>query len=232
MVINTNIGAIRGTRMLAESTGRLNSSLARLASGSKIVSPQDDAAGLAVATKFDAQIARNKSVQNNLSSALSYSQTQDGFLNKVSKALDRMSELATLALDATKSAGDKSNYETEFTDQSSYFSDIGTKDFKGVNLFDGVAMAVTKDSDVTTWTINASSLNGSDVQTIVGFAGQAATFAATTANAVATLKTAIEAVATHRAKVGANIQRISFTQEKVDILNENCLLYTSDAADE
>ena len=64
MVINTNIGAIRGTRMLAESTGRLNSSLARLASGSKIVSPQDDAAGLAVATKFDAQIQRNKSVQN------------------------------------------------------------------------------------------------------------------------------------------------------------------------
>ena len=167
MVINTNIGAIRGTRMLAESTGRLNSSLARLASGSKIVSPQDDAAGLAVATKFDAQIQRNKSVQNNLSSALSYSQTQDGFLNKVSKALDRMSELATLALDATKSASDKANYQTEFSDLRSYISDIGGKDFNGVNLFDGVAMAVTKDSDVTTWSLNASALNGSDVQTIV-----------------------------------------------------------------
>jgi flagellin len=35
------------------------------------------------------------------------------------------------------------------------------------------------------------------------------------------LKTAIESVATHRAKVGANIQRINFTQEQVDILNEN-----------
>jgi len=215
MVINTNVSALRGTRMLAESTGRLNTALARLASGSKIVQPQDDAAGLAVSTKFDAQINRNKSVQNNLSSALSYSQTQDGFLQKVSKALDRMSELSTLALDSTKSTADKANYNTEFTDLKTYISDIGTKDFNGVSLFSGSGLSVTKDSDVGTWTLNASALNGSDVTTVVG------TFTATTANAVATLKTAIESVATHRAKVGANIQRLQFTQEQVGILNEN-----------
>ena len=69
MVINTNIGAIRGSRMLRESNTQLNTSLARLASGSKIVTPQDDAAGLAVAAKFDAQIGRNRSVGNNLTSA-------------------------------------------------------------------------------------------------------------------------------------------------------------------
>ncbi|SVC64051.1 uncharacterized protein METZ01_LOCUS316905 [marine metagenome] len=215
MVINTNVSALRGTRMLAESTGRLNSALARLASGSKIVQPQDDAAGLAVSTKFDAQINRNKSVQNNLSSALSFSQTQDGFLQKVSKALDRMSELSTLALDTTKSTNDKANYNTEFTDLKAYISDIGTKDFNGVSLFNGSGLSVTKDSDVGTWSLNASALNGSDVTTVVG------TFTATTANAVATLKTAIESVATHRAKVGANIQRLQFTQEQVGILNEN-----------
>jgi flagellin len=221
MVINTNIGAIRGTRMLDESSRRLNQSLSRLASGSKLVSPNDDAAGLAVATKFDAQIARNTSVQNNLTGALSYSQTQDGFLQKVSGALDRMSELSTLALDSTKSSSDKANYETEFTDLRAYISDIGTKNFNGVSLFNGTGLAVTKDSDGGTWSLNASKLNGSDVQTVVGFAGQVSAFAATTANAVATLKTAIEAVATHRAKVGANIQRLQFTQEQVSILNEN-----------
>ena len=156
MVINTNVSALRGTRMLAESTGRLNTALARLASGSKIVQPQDDAAGLAVSTKFDAQINRNKSVQNNLSSALSFSQTQDGFLQKVSKALDRMSELSTLALDSTKSTNDKANYNTEFTDLKTYISDIGTKDFNGVSLFNGSGLSVTKDSDVGTWSLNAS----------------------------------------------------------------------------
>jgi len=215
MVINTNVSAIRGTRMLGESTGRLNKALARMASGSKIVSPEDDAAGLAVASKFDAQIARNKSVQNNLTSALSYSQTQDGFLQKVGKALDRMSELATLSMDATKSTSDKDNYNTEFVDLRNYISDIGLKDFNGVSLFSGTGLDVTKDSDGGTWTLNASALNGSDVTTVIG------TFTATTANAVATLKTAIESVATHRAKVGANVQRLSFTQEQVNILNEN-----------
>ena len=215
MVINTNVSAIRGTRMLSESSNRLNTVLARLASGSKIVSPQDDAAGLAVATKFDAQIARNKSVQNNLTSALSYSQTQDGFLQKIGRALDRMSELATLSLDVTKSTSDKENYNTEFADLKNYISDIGLKDFNGVSLFHGTGLDVTKDSDGGTWSLNASNLNGSDVTTVIG------TFTSTTASAVATLKTAIESVATHRAKVGANIQRLQFTQEQVGILNEN-----------
>jgi|TARA_B100000676_G_scaffold233812_1_gene233224 flagellin len=216
MVINTNTAAIRGARMLGESTDRLNSALARLASGSKIVSPQDDAAGLAVASKFDAQIQRNKGVQNNLTSALSYSQTQDGFLQKVGKALDRMSELSTLALDTTKSTADKSNYNTEFTDLKNYISDIGIKEFNGVSLFNGTGLSVTKDSDGGTWTLNASGLNSSDISSVI-----ASAFAVTSSAAVSTLKTAIENVATHRAKVGANIQRLQFTQEQVSILNEN-----------
>jgi len=76
-------------------------------------------------------------------------------------------------------------------------------------------LAVTKDSDGGTWSLNASALNGSDVTTVIG------TFTSTTAGAVSALKTAIESVATHRAKVGANIQRLTFTQEQVNILNEN-----------
>ena len=216
MVINTNTAAIRGSRMLGESTQRLNTALARLASGTKIVSPQDDAAGLAVASKFDAQIQRNRGVQNNLTSAVSYSQTQDGFLQKVGKALDRMSELATLALDGTKSAADKANYQTEFADLKSYVSDIGLKEFNGVSLFNGTGLSVTKDSDGNTWTLNASSLNAVDITSVI-----AADFAVTSSSAVSTMKTAIENVATHRAKVGANIQRLQFTQEQVSILNEN-----------
>ena len=216
MVINTNTAAIRGSRMLGESTQKLNTALARLASGTKIVSPQDDAAGLAVASKFDAQIQRNRGVQNNLTSALSYSQTQDGFLQKVGKALDRLSELATLALDGTKSADDKANYQTEFGDLKSYISDIGLKEFNGVSLFNGTGLSVTKDSDGNTWTLNASGLNSSDINSVI-----ASAFAVTSSAAVSTLKTAIENVATHRAKVGANIQRLQFTQEQVSILNEN-----------
>ena len=216
MVINTNMGALSTMRTLTENTGNLNKALSRLASGSKIVNPADDAAGLAVASKFDAQISRNRGVGNNLTSSLSYSQTQDGFLQKVGKALDRMSELATLALDGTKSTADKTNYNTEFTELKNYISDIGTKDFNGVSLFSGSALAVTKDSDGNTWSLNASSLNAVDVTSVI-----ASAFNVTSSSAVATIKTAIENVATHRAKVGANIQRLQFTQEQVSILNEN-----------
>ena len=214
MVINTNIGAGRTSRLLAESTSKLNGSLQRLASGSRIIEPQDDAAGLAVATKFNAAISRNDAVQNNLSSALSYSQTQDGFLQKVSKALDRMSELMTLSADATKSTSDKENYLTEFTDLKDYISDIGTKDFNGVSLFDGTSMNVTKDSDANTWSLNASALNGADLVSVI-----ASGFVVT--STLATMTTAIESVSTHRAQVGANIQRLQLTNEQVGILNEN-----------
>ena len=214
MVINTNIGAARTSRLLQESTSNLNSALARLASGSKIINPQDDAGGLAVATKFEAAISRNNAVSNNITSSLSYSQTQDGFLQKVSKALDRMSELMTLALDATKSTNDKTNYNTEFTDLKNYISDIGTKEFNGVSLFDGTAMSVTKDSDGNTWDLNASDLNDSDIASVI-----ASGFVVT--STLATLTTSIENVSTHRAKVGANIQRLQLTNEQVGILNEN-----------
>ena len=214
MVINTNIGAARTSRLLAESTSNLNNALARLASGSRIVNPQDDAGGLAVATKFEAAISRNNAVVNNITSALSYSQTQDGFLQKVSKALDRMSELMTLSLDATKSTNDKSNYNVEFTDLKNYISDIGTKEFNGVSLFDGTAMAVTKDSDGNTWSLNASDLNDTDITSVI-----ASGFVVT--STLSTLTTAVENVATHRAKLGANIQRLQLTNEQVGILNEN-----------
>ncbi len=226
MVINTNISAGRTSRLLEESSSKLNGALSRLASGSKIVEPQDDAAGLAVATKFNAAINRNNAVQNNLSSALSYSQTQDGFLQKVSKALERMSVLATLAEDETKSSSDVANYETEFADLKVYISDIGTKDFNGVSLFDGEDLNVTLDSDANVWELNDSDLNDEEIDDVIDNS-----FSVTSWNTEEVLQDAIEDVATHRAQIGANIQRIQFTQEQVNVLNENLAISVSRIAD-
>ena len=135
MVINTNIAAMAASRTLAKSTNSLSSSLARLSSGSKIVSPEDDAAGLAQSIRFDAQINRNHAVQSNLTNAISFSQTQDGFLTKAQSALDRMSELSVLSQDMTKTNTDRSNYSVEFVQLQNYLSAIGTKNFNGVTLF-------------------------------------------------------------------------------------------------
>src|SRR3954470_20729555 len=147
MVINTNISAQTSARLLGESSSALAKSLARLSSGSKIVSPEDDAAGLAVATRFNALINRTDAANNNVGNAISFNQTQDGFLKKASKALDRMSELSILSQDATKTDSDRALYNAEFTTLGAYIDDVATKDFNGVALFDGSTLNITTDGD-------------------------------------------------------------------------------------
>ena len=133
----------------------LAKSLARLSSGSKIVSPDDDAAGLAVSMKFDAQSNRIDATSTNVGNAISFTQTQDGFLSKVSKALDRMSTLAVLSQDVTKTDSDRTLYNAEYTQLASYITDLSHKDFNGVSLFSGATNAVTIDSEANTWNMNS-----------------------------------------------------------------------------
>src|SRR6266498_384997 len=143
MVINTNISAQSSARLLAESSSMLSKSLARLSSGSKITSAEDDAAGLAVSMRFDAQINRISATKTNVTNAISFNQTQDGFMSKVSKALDRMSELSILAQDVTKSDADRGLYQKEFLKLGEYINDLSSKDFNGVSLFGGATLSVT-----------------------------------------------------------------------------------------
>src|ERR1041385_4546496 len=143
MVINTNISAQTGARLLSDSSNMLAKSLARLSSGSKIISPEDDAAGLAVATRFDALVSRTKAASANIGNAISFNQTQDGYLKKVSKALNRMSELSILAEDATKTDSDRALYNAEFSTLGAYIDDVAGRDFNGVQMFDGTALDIT-----------------------------------------------------------------------------------------
>jgi len=163
MVINTNTTAMASARSLASSTTNLAKSLARLSSGSKITSPEDDAAGLAQSIKFEAQMNRNTAVRSNLGNAVSFVQTQDGFLQKVQSSLDRMSELSVLSQDITKTNTDRSNYSVEFTQLQNYISDIGTKNFNGVTLFATAGEAVSIDSDASKFTMNAVDMTSSTV---------------------------------------------------------------------
>ena len=225
MVINTNTTAMASARSLASSTTNLAKSLARLSSGSKIVSPEDDAAGLAQSIKFEAQMNRNSAVRANVGNAVSFVQTQDGFLQKVQSALDRMSELSVLSQDITKTDTDRSNYTVEFTQLQNYVSDIGTKNFNGVTLFATAGEAVTIDSDASKFTMNAvdmtSATAGTGLANIYNSSTTAISNTASAAGALSNIQTAIQGLADMRAKVGANIQRLNMTDDQVNILNEN-----------
>ena len=218
MVINTNVSAQMGARLLTESSAMLSKSLARLSSGSKIVSPEDDAAGLAVSTRFDAQINRISGANTNLTNAISFSQTQDGFLKKVAKALDRMSELSVLAQDSTKSDADRTLYNSEFTKLGAYVNDLATKDFNGVSLFGSAGLAVTTDSDGNTVTTSASNLSSATYTQATGATVN------TNANAIAALtkvKAAITQLSTDRANVGANVSVLQSYSETLGVLKDN-----------
>jgi flagellin len=147
MLINTNLSAQNSALLLSQSSQRLQQSLARLSSGSKINSPADDAAGLAVSMNFNAQMGRADAAGNNVANALSFSQTQDGYLQQVSNALNRMSELAVQAQDVTKSGSDRGLYNQEFQTLATYINNVATKDFNGVSLFSGNNLNVTSDSE-------------------------------------------------------------------------------------
>jgi flagellin len=225
MVINTNTTASAATRNLANSTSLLSKSLARLSSGSKITSPEDDAAGLAQSIKFEAQINRNNAVRSNVGNAVSFVQTQDGFLQKVQSSLDRMSELSVLSQDITKTNTDRSNYSVEFTQLQSYISDIGTKNFNGVTLFATAGQQVTIDSDAGKFSMNAVDMTSSVATTgLASIYSTTSTTIGSTASAAAALsniQTAIQSLADMRAKTGANIQRLNMTEQQLSITMEN-----------
>jgi len=218
MVINTNISAQSSAQLLSQSSALLSQSLARLSSGSKITSPSDDPAGLAVSMKFDAQINRVNAAANNVANATSFEQTQDGFLGKVSDALNRMSELAVLSQDSTKSDSDRSLYNQEFTSLASYVTDLAGQSFNGVTLFDGTALAVTNDSEGNTFT-----MNGVDLSAASYTAATAATVD-TVDNAKAALtsvKDAITKLASDRANIGANMSTLSLYSDQLGVLKDN-----------
>jgi flagellin len=151
MVINTNTQALAAAANLHASSDMLAKSLARLSSGSKITNPSDDAAGVAVAARLDSKIKRTDAAKTTVVNAISFTQTQDGFLKKVAKALDRMSELTLLAQDVTKSDADRGLYDTEFSQLSSFVATSSTKDFNGVSLFSANTLNVTIDSEGATY---------------------------------------------------------------------------------
>ena len=218
MVFNTNIAAQTGARLLAESSNSLSKSLARLSSGSRLVSASDDVAGSAASMRLDAQINRTAAAASNVRNSISFAQTQDGYLKKVAKALDRMSELAVLAQDVTKVDADRALYNTEYGKLGTYVFDLATKQFNDVDLFWANSLSVTTDSDGGTFlAVHASRFRAPATAANVLGVGTAATALAS----VALIKTATTELAVDRSVVGSTLSVLSSYSEQLAGLNDN-----------
>jgi len=219
MVINTNLAAQNSAQLLMQSSSMLSQSLARLSSGSKVVSPADDSAGLAVSVQLVSQIGRVTAASNNVADANSFNQTQDGYLQQVSNALNRMSELAIQAQDVTKSDSDRTLYNQEYQTLSNFVQDIATKDFNGVSLFNGTGLSVTTDADGNTFAMTAVDIVNSTSYTAAE-ADNISTIPAAQ-QALTDVKTAIAQLSSDRANIGANEERLSMYTNTLSTLNNN-----------
>ena len=222
MVINNNLAAMSSSDNLSASQSRLAKSLNRISSGSKIVQPGDDAAGLAVGTKLDAQVHRTNAAKANVTNASSFVQTQDGYLKKVGKALDRMSELSILAQDATKSDPDRVLYNKEFTELKDYINSAATKEFNGVSLFSGNALAVTVDSEGGSFSMAGIDISSSGTAygTATGGSSNVSTVGGAQ-TALTSVKAAITLLAADRATIGSYQAHLSYSAEQLSVNKEN-----------
>jgi len=112
--INTNIASIDAQRNLSASQMSLSTSMQRLSSGLRINTAKDDAAGLSIAERMNAQVRGMNVAIRNSNDGISLAQTADGALAQVSNSLQRMRELAVQARNSTNSSSDKDSLNKEF----------------------------------------------------------------------------------------------------------------------
>ena len=219
MVINTNTAASISANNLNQSTKMLNQSLERLSSGSKIVSASDDPAGLAESMALSATIGQTNAANSNVSNAVSFLQTQDGYLQQIGSALDQMSTLAVEAQDVTKTSSQLADYNKEFTALASNISDTATKSFNGVSLFNNTTLSVTSDGTGDKFAMTgvdlAAGANYSPLKTA------SVTSAANASLALTTVTNAITQLAADRAQVGANEEQLTYTGNDLSGLSTN-----------
>jgi flagellin len=135
IVVNTNTSATTASFNLSRANDALRKSLSRLSSGNRIVSPADDAGGLAVAYKLSGKLTRTEAVRSNVQNGISYLQVQDGALTTVGKIVDRMAELRTMAQDVTKNTQDIENYSKEFIELQRQLHQVKNETFNGISIF-------------------------------------------------------------------------------------------------
>jgi len=232
VVINTNTAATTAATNLAKTNSLLQRSLGRLSSGSRLVNAADDAAGLGVSMKLSAAIRRTSAASNSVANAISLLQVQDGALKIAGDVLDRISELAGLYQDVTKSTADKANYDLEFTALNAQLTSLNSEKFNGIALFNaGGTLTVTISEDGSqSQTITQSDLLSSAVT--AGSTGAAGgSLAALTGSNTTLVTSAIEAIAGMRAQNGAEASRLAFAADLLAVNKTNLEAANSRIAD-
>ena len=136
LTISNNSAVASASYYLDKNQKALQMSIKRLASGKRIVSPNEDPGTLSVVMKLNAAVNRLSGARNNVQNGISFVEVQDGVLETVGRIVGRMAELKGMATqDPMKSSQDVESYNNEFVDLQKQLFDISRQTFNGVSLF-------------------------------------------------------------------------------------------------
>ena len=218
-VINTNIASLNAQRNLNTSQSSLQTSLQRLSSGLRVNSAKDDAAGLAIGERMNAQIKGMNVAIRNANDGISLAQTAEGALSTVGDMLQRMRELAVQSANGSNSAGDRTNLDAEYQQLKTQITDIGTQTkFNGLDILN--AKAGTQTFQVGANVGDTLDVTTTKLATSVGTIGSITT-AALANTEITALDTALDAINTDRANLGAAQNRLSFVTANLQTASEN-----------
>jgi flagellin len=220
--INTNIASLNAQRNLNMSQSSLGVSMQRLSSGLRVNSAKDDAAGLAIAERMNAQVRGMNVAIRNSNDGISLSQTAEGALSKVGDNLQRMRELAVQARNATNSDADKDSLDKEFGELAKEIQRVlGGTTFNGKAILAGASgtqtfqigpNTSTDDSiDITTTNLTQETTLTNVAGTDNTGAGRASIGAISDATQIGVviglIDTALDTINSQRATLGASQNR-------------------------
>ena len=233
--INTNLASLNAQRNLAMSQSSLSTSLQRLSSGLRVNSAKDDAAGLAIAERMNAQVRGMNVAVRNANDGISLAQTAEGALGKVSDSLQRMRELAVQSRNATNSDADKESLDKEFGELAKEIQRVlGGTTFNGKAILAGAAgtqtfqVGANTTSDDRIDIVTTNMVADADIVAVAGTDNQGAGRSAIGSAATTTdidgvinkIDTAINKVNGERATMGASQSRfdtvISSLQQSIE----------------
>ncbi|WP_137046417.1 flagellin [Pseudolabrys sp. FHR47] len=233
-VISTNTAADTAVRYLNQNASSQSSSLAKIASGSRITKASDDAAGLAIAAKISSDITSLQQASTNATQATAVLQTADGGASNISEILTRMKSLASQSSSGTVTDTERTYLNDEFAQLQDEIDGIATGTrYNGVSLLDGtssfssgVSVLVGTDAadtiDIKIDNLSTTSLGVGSLDISTQSGGDAA---------ITAIDTAVSTVSSARAKIGAQESRFEFRSNQISTSEENLSAAKSSISD-
>ena len=227
MRINTNTDALAAMRQLSVTSNMLTSATERLSSGLRINHASDDAAGLSISEKLEAQVRGTNQAQRNALDGISLLQTADGALQEVHTILQRMRELAVQAANDTMTCEDRNSIVVELAQLGNELDAISCQTtFNTKHLLDGTflgSLQVGADcGQILSIDLSSASIDSATL----GF-GTGGSLVPTSASGndiwtkmIASVDLAINSVSTVRSIVGADQNRLDSIVRRVGVANE------------